>query len=206
MVLYQWAPQRPPLPAVQPCQTRTHGRQTLWRPRMAPLPRPLHAAEDDRPTALDIQSMDTNQLQTALNVAIASEDYALAAQLRNALSSLLGEQPTPSDWRQLGVLDWLAERAERLGFRYPTGASVGSICTKHCVARCLPAMQRVNTAPCEQQFKSARCPSSWTAQIASYALPLAVVRRCRSCCQRSARCPTHLQWTWRTSRCEVAAC
>jgi hypothetical protein len=27
----------------------------------------------------------------------------------------------PMDWRALGVPDWLADRAERLGFLFPTG-------------------------------------------------------------------------------------
>lgn len=78
----------------------------------------------DGPSDADILKMDSNQLQTALNVAIASEDYALAAVLRDALTRLMGENPKPADWQQMGVLDWLAERAERLGFRYPTGVCV----------------------------------------------------------------------------------
>lgn len=69
--------------------------------------------------------LDQNQLQTALNTAIASEDYALAGRLRDRLKGLLGDagssQGLPGDWQSLGILDWLAERAERLGYRFPTG-------------------------------------------------------------------------------------
>ncbi len=68
--------------------------------------------------------LDANQLQTALNTAIAAEDYALASQLRDRLKTLLGdgeEGAPPADWRALGVPDWLAERAEKLGYRFPTG-------------------------------------------------------------------------------------
>lgn len=68
---------------------------------------------------------DQNQLQTALNTAIASEDYALASRLRDRLKGLLGDAGSskglPGDWQSLGILDWLAERAERLGYRFPTG-------------------------------------------------------------------------------------
>lgn len=67
---------------------------------------------------------DQNQLQTALNTAIASEDYARASRLRDRLKSLLGDSGKsglPADWQALGILEWLANRAERLGYRFPTG-------------------------------------------------------------------------------------
>lgn len=73
------------------------------------------------PSAL--QSLDLNQLQTALHLAIAAENYALATKLRDVIALLLGPD-TPAaaaDWRRLGIVDWLADRAEDLGFRLPTG-------------------------------------------------------------------------------------
>lgn len=128
---HQWTVPRPHPPlyvAHSMAPTSTHC--PLWRGcHSTTRLRPLRAGDEDRPTTADIQNMDSNQLQTALNVAIASEDYVLAAQLRNALSSLLGEQPSPSDWRHLGILDWIATRAERLGFRYPTGTLALLLCT-----------------------------------------------------------------------------
>lgn len=73
------------------------------------------------PAVGQLQDLDLNQLQTALNVAIAAEDYELASAIRDALQRVAGEAP-PADWGSLGVLPWLAERAEYLGFRLPTGA------------------------------------------------------------------------------------
>ena len=65
---------------------------------------------------------DINQLTTALNNAIAAEDYALAAQLRDQLRAASGDGvEAAADWYQLGILDWLADRAERIGYRFPTG-------------------------------------------------------------------------------------
>ncbi|KAL4447639.1 hypothetical protein ABPG75_004858 [Micractinium tetrahymenae] len=65
---------------------------------------------------------DLNQLQTALNRAIAAEDWGLAAKLRDLLRLLAGpaENRQAADWRGLGILDWLADRAENLGFTFPT--------------------------------------------------------------------------------------
>lgn len=69
---------------------------------------------------------DLNRLQTVLNTAIAAEDWELAAKLRDLLRLLTGAEEggaakRPADWRALGVLGWLAERAESLGFMFPTG-------------------------------------------------------------------------------------
>ncbi len=91
----------------------------------------------DGPSDAEILKMDSNQLQTALNVAIASEDYQLAAVLRDVLTRLMGDNPKPADWQQLGVLDWLAERAERLGFRYPTGVCGGCLQTYKKLSVCV---------------------------------------------------------------------
>lgn len=69
---------------------------------------------------------DLNQLQTALNTAIVSEDWALAAKIRDVLRLLTsdgtGAPARPADWHGLGVSGWLAERAENLGYTFPTGA------------------------------------------------------------------------------------
>ena len=74
-----------------------------------------------------LSSMDTNQLQTALARAIAAEDYTLAAAVRDHLQRTMAEktgsdQPLKVlDWRSLGVPAWLADRAERLLLKFPTG-------------------------------------------------------------------------------------
>lgn len=70
--------------------------------------------------------VDANQLHTALNRAIASENYELAAKIRDLLSDFVGpvdehqHGKSAADWRHLGVLGWLADRADDLGYRLPT--------------------------------------------------------------------------------------
>ena len=74
-------------------------------------------------------SADLNQLQTALNTAIAAEDWEAAASIRDLLRLLLATEDggggsrgaQAGDWRGTGVLRWLAERAEQLGCPRPTG-------------------------------------------------------------------------------------
>lgn len=81
-------------------------------------------------------SMDRNQLYTTLNAAIAAEDYALASRIRDALSSSSGLDPTviPADWHHLGIVEWLADRAESLGFRVPTEVQrrASMVISDHC--------------------------------------------------------------------------
>ena len=64
---------------------------------------------------------DANQLVTQLNSALAQEDYARASELRDKLKALQGTSNSLADWRESGCPDWLADRAEKLGFRFPTG-------------------------------------------------------------------------------------
>ena len=72
------------------------------------------------------KDQDLNQLTTALNNAIAVEDYRLAAQLRDKLTQLSGgDAEATADWRTLGIPEWLADRAERIGYRFPTGEIAG---------------------------------------------------------------------------------
>lgn len=79
------------------------------------------AAGDHLADVFDVNSADTNQLQTALNRAIAAEDYALASQVRDKLQAVVGSDTGTADWRHLGVPEWLADRVERMGFKYATG-------------------------------------------------------------------------------------
>lgn len=69
--------------------------------------------------------LDSNRLQTSLSRAVASEDYAQAAQIRDQLNSVSGskdgkKQSPPAGWQGLGIPEWLADRVERLGFMMPT--------------------------------------------------------------------------------------
>lgn len=70
---------------------------------------------------------DENLLTTSLNRAITDEDYELAAKLSKRLQvvqNLNGGRDAREillDWRMLGVAEWMAARAEALGFRFPTG-------------------------------------------------------------------------------------
>jgi hypothetical protein len=82
--------------------------------------------------AANLAALDLNQLQTALATAIAAEDYALAAVIRDRFADLVGDGAPGEggprrvmDWAAMGVEDWLADRAARVGFRFPTGESLG---------------------------------------------------------------------------------
>lgn len=71
----------------------------------------------------DLDPDDTNELTTALNNAIAAEDYSLASKLRDRLRQLSGGNAAPpADWHSLGIPAWLADRAEQIGYRFPTGS------------------------------------------------------------------------------------
>ena len=64
---------------------------------------------------------DLNMLQTALHAAIEREDYAAAAQYRDRIKEATDACGAQSGgWESLQVPPWLADRAERLGFRIPT--------------------------------------------------------------------------------------
>ena len=66
---------------------------------------------------------DENILTTALNKAIFEEDYGLAQRVSEKLRRVQGmTDPREQllDWRSLGMANWIASRAEDLGFRYPT--------------------------------------------------------------------------------------
>lgn len=93
----------------------------------------IDSSGDDSPELVAQQladklaSLDLNQLQTALNNAIAAEDYTLASKIRDVMDLIIQATTTTdsassssSDWRSLGILDWLAERAEILGYRLPS--------------------------------------------------------------------------------------
>ena len=71
----------------------------------------------------NFEHMDSNELQTALNIALASEDYGLAAKLRDQLQTIQGKGHVVLDWRALGTPDWLAKRAEQMGYKFPAGVS-----------------------------------------------------------------------------------
>ncbi|KAG2497537.1 hypothetical protein HYH03_004284 [Edaphochlamys debaryana] len=69
---------------------------------------------------------DTNALQTALAAAIRIQDFKLAAAVRDRLAALAAEggegggKGARIDWASTGMPPWLLDRAERLGFRFPT--------------------------------------------------------------------------------------
>jgi len=48
----------------------------------------------------------------------------LQQKLRESGSSIVSQS---MDWRALGVPDWLADRAERLGFMFPTGQPLAGL-------------------------------------------------------------------------------
>ena len=83
--------------------------------------------EEDRKYDFIQEISDENLLTTSLNRAITDEDYELAAKLSKRLQvvqNLNGGRDAREillDWRMLGVAEWMAARAEALGFRFPTG-------------------------------------------------------------------------------------
>ncbi len=81
------------------------------------------ASQVDGGASGSLSQLDLNQLQTALSTAVAAEDYERAAEIKSALQAAAGQAGyEPADWYKLGVPDWLADRAERMGFKVPTGA------------------------------------------------------------------------------------
>ena len=85
--------------------------------------------EEDEEKKYDfiLEISDENLLTTSLNRAISDEDYGLASKLSKRLQvvqNLNGGRDAREillDWRMLGVAEWMAARAEALGFRFPTG-------------------------------------------------------------------------------------
>ena len=89
-----------------------------------PADQPVGLGLSDAELVVLLSSEDENVLTTALSRSIAVEDYALAAKLSARLKVLQGTSDNPAaeilDWRALGMAEWLCDRAESLGFRYPT--------------------------------------------------------------------------------------
>ena len=83
--------------------------------------------DEDRKYDFIQEISDENLLTTSLNRAITDEDYELASKLSKRLQvvqNLNGGRDAREillDWRMLGVAEWMAARAEALGFRFPTG-------------------------------------------------------------------------------------
>ncbi len=103
------APARPPH-AVRPALSRAAARPRAVRCCHAP-------SEDD----ISADEADLNMLQTRLHAAVASEDYALAARLRDAIASASGTSgAAEAPWDRLGVPDWLCDRLGRLDLCLPT--------------------------------------------------------------------------------------
>ena len=83
--------------------------------------------DEDRKYDFIQEISDENLLTTSLNRAITDEDYELASKLSKRLQevqNLNGGRDAREillDWRMLGIAEWMAARAEALGFRFPTG-------------------------------------------------------------------------------------
>lgn len=81
----------------------------------------MRRCQEQAQAAGGAQRADLNVLQTQLGAAIAAEDYGEAARLKQRIQAASGDADfRPAAWRDLGVPDWLADRAERLGFTFPT--------------------------------------------------------------------------------------
>jgi superfamily II DNA/RNA helicase len=68
---------------------------------------------------------DLNRLHTELTHAVEAEDFQAAAKIRDEIQSRFVDDNTGNSagqmgWVQLGILEWLAERAESLGYQIPT--------------------------------------------------------------------------------------
>ena len=105
---------------------------------------------------------DENLLTTSLNRAISDEDYSLAAKLSKrlqAVQNLNGARDAREillDWRMLGIAEWMAARAEALGFRFPTGIQRKSTSAASFSPRSAPSRTSVTSSTMRQ---SSRTPS-----------------------------------------------
>ena len=82
-------------------------------------------------------SFDMNAAITALNAAVANEDYAEAARLK-AMIAEATPAASPSTWRGAceALPEWLLDRLEALGYRYPTPIQAASLrCTRDALLR-----------------------------------------------------------------------
>lgn len=122
--------------------------------------------------APNLERMDANQLQTALATAIAAEDYALAAAIRDRVDAVMGGGGRSLDWTALGVNEWVADRAERLGLRFPTG---------EWRQRRLGGGRGVR-----QQGPSSWVPAAAAADLAAARAAVASRRRCLTSCAHAA--------------------
>ena len=132
------------------------------------------------------QLADLNRLQTALNAAIAGEDWDSAIKLRDllrlvtSLGSDGSEQgPLASDWQGLGGLGGLADRAESLGFNFPTGALAAprrwaAARRRRGAARCGRVGCTARPAP---RLPPAQCPSALLPAHAPVPPPAEVQKR-----------------------------
>ena len=114
----------------------------VWLTRAGPSSSSASTADTDSQQS----EPDINQLSTALNNAISAEDYALAAQLRDQLKAVSGDdaEAAAADWYSLGILDWLVDRAERVGYRFPTGRHSSVASPTHCTLPMLSEHSRVS--------------------------------------------------------------
>lgn len=102
---------------------RRHG-ERIGRVRASP------ASNDDTDRSLSsYQYDDLNHLHTLLKKAVDAEDFEAAACVRDRIQEVLAQQTMHDgsqtgagrlDWSQMGILDWLLERAVDLGFGIPT--------------------------------------------------------------------------------------
>ena len=96
--------------------------------RQAPHARRLTSARGRAATVLayddfapdDASAESLNWLHTQLHMAIDSQDYETAAQLRDRIRRCAGISADEASWSTLGVPDWLADRLERLNLPLPT--------------------------------------------------------------------------------------
>ncbi len=137
-VCYQcWHSTRAPRSALVQRLGRYRAEARRWQPELCHRRDRLHltrtvrsnCTQSEHSSGTDdiLQEQDTNRLTTALNIAIAAEDYQLAAHIRDRLAELTGsDSEVTADWTKLGIPEWLAERAERIGYRFPTGMHLSS--------------------------------------------------------------------------------
>ena len=76
-----------------------------------------------RTTSSLFSSSNLNELQTLLSGAVKTEDYALAASLRDRINVVLENDASsnvPKDWKSLNIEPWLEKRLTDLDFVFPT--------------------------------------------------------------------------------------
>lgn len=89
----------------------------------------FESGEEDEDNLFVDEANDLNWLHTKLQLALAREDYAEAAQLRDRVRRSVSNVGVANEaaWQDLGVPSWLSDRLDALNFPMPTRVQLHSL-------------------------------------------------------------------------------